>query len=101
MTKEEINQRLQEIIGHRLEGVGQGCMCLTCHPGPNSLAEVQDLLEDMGIPVERFVSTVNQIYRGEVLRVERGRLRIRDLGQCIEASLLGKNFIFSLAGLDE
>lgn len=97
LSRDEIQKRLDDIV----RSGGGEAMCLHCSPSPNALAEIIDLLEDLGITVETFVEKVNQRYRRKVLGIERGRLRILALDQCMDVGLLGKNFIFSLAGLGD
>ncbi len=57
--------------------------CLTCNARTgNWMAELQDLLEDLKIPVEDFCA-VPFPYCGKPFEVKRGRLRLIDGSQCI------------------
>lgn len=80
MNSEEINTRLKNMaIGGREDSHNKTrFMCLTCNAAPNTIAELQDLIEDVGIPLDKIVASINTAYKTNVFYVARGRLRIKD-----------------------
>ena len=107
MKSEEIKERLKKMaIGDRGGSHNeQGLMCLACHAAPNTLAQLQDLMEDAGVPVESVVDAANRWMAGgrdsvvQRFYIKRGRLRIMDFHsgshQCIDINKMA-DFIIPL-----
>lgn len=107
MNENEIKKRLKAMaVGGRKGGPGDlGLMCLACHTASNTLAELQDLIEDAGVPIESVVAAANTWMAGgrtvkERFYIARGRLRIVDFHsgkskQCIDINMMA-DFIIPL-----
>ncbi len=76
-----------ETVRERLTKIARGGCCLACGTAANTLAEVQDLLEDAGVSPEALAEAVNsklnerhggQKAGNQYMSVARGRLRFAD-----------------------
>ena len=74
MSREEIVARLNLILNYEDT---RDSMCILYDSGPNTFAQLEDLLEDCGIAKEAFAEAVNTKFKGKIFHVERGRLRIK------------------------
>lgn len=78
----DIQKRVVELSGSR------DAHCLTCYSRTgNWMAELHDLLEDMGISAEDFCNA-NFPFCGKPFVVKRGRLRLQHGDQCINREYL-------------
>ncbi|GEM_PF-5423522 len=67
---------------------GGDISCLTCSSrSGNWMVDLQDLLEDLGIPVEKFCNT-DFPYCARPFMTKRGRLRLNHATQCINREYL-------------
>lgn len=71
-------------------------LCFTCHAmKANWLADLQDVLEDAGVSLERFCE-INSLFK-----VERKRLRLKHSIQCVNISHIRATLENLQASLDQ
>ncbi len=93
LTERQVIERLAAIANNGPHWAPKtGLMCLLCHAHPNSLGELQDLLEDCGVSLDAFVESCDERYHGHgIFFVERSRLRINmNENQCVNVHGLEK-----------
>lgn len=68
----------------RIKEISMGEGCFICqHSNANWIAEIQDFLEEINIPVEQFAKESSK-HAGKLFEVKNGRLRVIEISQCVK-----------------